>query len=107
MPSQHSSVGWAFVYGARGLPFDSHQCLHKYVEEISLAADIAPEVNLQEHETYTPLPSANKAEPNLALKHRGDITRSPKQGYMWPHKKGLMSSKNYKKNKKQIQFLDC
>ena len=26
----------------------------------------------------------NKAEPTLALKPRGDITRNPKQGYHWP-----------------------
>ena len=37
--------------------------------------------------TRTPPPSANKAEPTLALKPRGDVTRSPKQGYQWPHKK--------------------
>ena len=34
----------------------------------------------------TPLQSSNKVEPTLALKPRGDITRSPKQGYQWPHK---------------------
>ena len=34
----------------------------------------------------THLPSANKAKPTLALKPRGDIIRSPKQGYQWPHK---------------------
>ena len=28
--------------------------------------------------TRTPLPSVNKAEPTLALKPRGDVTRSPK-----------------------------
>ena len=27
---------------------------------------------------------ANKGEPTLALKSRGDITRNPKQGYQWP-----------------------
>ena len=26
---------------------------------------------------------ANKAEPTLALKPRGDVTRNPKQGYKW------------------------
>ena len=31
----------------------------------------------------------NKAEPTLALKPGGDITRSPKQGYQWPHKKDV------------------
>ena len=40
----------------------------------------------QECISHTPLPSANNAEPTLTLKPRGDITRSPKQGYQWPHK---------------------
>ena len=34
----------------------------------------------------------------LALKPSGDVTRSPKQGYQWPHEKD-MSSKNSKKKK--------
>ena len=29
----------------------------------------------------------------LALKPRGDVTRSPKQGYQWPHKKDLCPPK--------------
>ena len=29
----------------------------------------------------------------LALKPRANVTRNPKQGYQWPHKKGLMSFK--------------
>ena len=37
--------------------------------------------------TRTPPLSSNKAEPTLALKPKGDVTRSPKQGYQWPHKK--------------------
>ena len=65
----------------------------RYMEEIGLAAMLtakrsagfAPEVNLREHITCMPLPSANKAAP-LALKPSGDITRSPKQGYQWPQK---------------------
>ena len=40
---------------------------------------VAPEVNLMEHISHTPPQSSNKAEPILALKPRGDITRSPKQ----------------------------
>ena len=55
----HSSVGWAFAHGVRGLPFDSHQCLRRYVEEIGSAAmlaakrsaGVAPEVNLRERVT--------------------------------------------------------
>ena len=33
----------------------------------------------------------------LALKPRGDVTRSPKQGYQWPHEKDLCPPKNKKK----------
>ena len=51
--------------------------------------------------TRTPPPSANKAEPTLALKPRGDVTRSPKQGYQWPHKKDSCPPKIFKKKKKK------
>ena len=47
---------------------------------------VVPEVNLREHISPTPPPGANKAVPTLTLKPRGDVTRSPKQGYQWPHK---------------------
>ena len=33
----------------------------------------------------------------LALKPRGDVTRSPKQGYQWPHEKNSCPPKNFKK----------
>ena len=45
------------------------------------SAGVAPEVNLREHVTHTPLANANKA-----LKPRGGISRSPEQGYHWPRK---------------------
>ena len=35
----------------------------------------------------------------LALKPRGDITRSPKQGYQWPYEKDLYPPKIYLKKK--------
>ena len=57
---------------------------------------VAPEVNPREYISRTPPPSANKAEPTLALKPRGDVTRSPKQGYQWPTN-GHVSKKNLKK----------
>ena len=41
---------------------------------------VTPEVNLKEHISPTPLQSSNKAEITLALKSRGDVTRSPKTG---------------------------
>ena len=39
---------------------------------------------------------ANEAEPTLALKPRGYVTRNPKQGYQSPQK-GHVSAKNLKK----------
>ena len=45
----------------------------------------------------TPPPNVNKAAP-LILKLRGDVTRSPKQGYQWPHKKDLCPPKIFKKD---------
>ena len=47
---------------------------------------VALEVNLRECISHTPLPIANKSEPTLVLKPRGEVTSSPKQGYQWPHK---------------------
>ena len=47
---------------------------------------VAPEVNLRERISHMPPQSSNKAEPTLALKPRGDVTRSLKQGYQWPQK---------------------
>ena len=47
--------------------------------------------------TRMPLLSWNKTEPTLALKPRGDITRSPKQGYQWPNKKDSCPPKIFKK----------
>ena len=38
-------------------------------------------------------------ESTLALKSRVDVTRIPKQGYQWPHKKVLCPPK-FKKSKK-------
>ena len=41
--------------------------------------------------------------PTLALKHRGDVTRSPKQGYQWPNKKDSCPPKFFLK---QLTYLD-
>ena len=65
---------------------------------------VAPEVNLREHISHTPLQSSNKAEPTLAFKPRGDITRSPKQGYQWPQN-GHVSKKKFKEKKKLSLLL--
>ena len=61
------------------------------------------EVNLRERVTRTPPQSSNKAEPTLASKPRGDVTRSPKQAYQWPHKWTCVQQKFKKKKKKKIR----
>ena len=50
------------------------------------SAGVAPEVNLR----ITP-EKARKGS-TLALKSRADVTRSPKQGYQWPHKKDVCNA---------------
>ena len=49
---------------------------------------------VQENVQHIRLCQAQKRLSTVALKFRGDVARSPKQGYQWPHKKGIMSS-NY------------
>ena len=43
--------------------------------------------------TFASAKIANKAEPTLALKPRGDVTRNPKQGYQWPQKRTCVRQK--------------
>ena len=50
--------------------------------------------------TFASANIANKAEPTLALKPRGDVTRNPKQGYQWPQKRTCVRQKLLKKKKK-------
>ena len=51
--------------------------------------------------TFTSAKIANTAEPTLALKPRGVITRNPKQGYQWPQKRTCVHQKTLKKKKDQ------
>ena len=61
------------------------------------SACVAPEVDLGECTLHSPPQKVNKAQPNLALKPRGDVTRNPKHGYQWPQKRTCGSQKLYKK----------
>ena len=63
----------------------------------TLAKGVTPVVNLRERILRMPPPSANKAEPTLALKPRGDVTRSPKREYQWPHKWTCVQQNFFKK----------
>ena len=65
---------------------------------------VTPEVNLREHISCMPLQSSNKAEPTLALKPRGDVTRSLKQRYQWPQKWTCVRQK-FLKNKRKKTVL--
>ena len=51
---------------------------------VKTLASVAPEVDCRECALHSPPQKANKAEPTVALKHRGDVTRNPKQDYQWP-----------------------
>ena len=95
--------------------FESHQCLagiwkrwlgchvgHQEVSRCHTRGESQGTCNI----TGTPPLSSNKAEPILALKPRGNVTRSPKQGYQWPHKKDSCTPKNFKK-KKKISVQQC
>ena len=63
---------------------------------------VVPEVDLGQCTLHSPPQKANKAEPTVALKPSGDVTRNPKQGYQWPPKRTCVSSKNLKKTKQHI-----
>ena len=58
---------------------------------------VAPEVNLRERRSHMPPQSSNKAEPTLALKPRGDVTRSPKTGVSVVPKMDMCPTKIKKK----------
>ena len=115
MPSRDSSVGrasaWSHtVSGSMIAPsFESHQCLagmwkrwlscHAGCQEVCRCHTRGESQGMC-NVTRSPLLNSNKAEPTLALKPRGDVTRSPKQGYQWPHKKDSCPPKFIKKTKK-------
>ena len=50
------------------------------------SSHLAPDVDLGECTLHLPLPKVNKAEPTLALKPRGEVTRNPKWGTSGPKK---------------------
>ena len=60
---------------------------------VKRSAGLAPEVNLRNSMQAR----KHASEFTLALKPRADVTRSPKQGYQWPHKKDMCPPKTLKK----------
>ena len=78
----------------------------RYVEEIGMAAmlvtkrlaGVTPELNLRECVICMPLHL-----PTLALKPKGEVTRSPKQGYQWSTKRRYILQFKKKNNMKICQ----
>ena len=64
------------------------------------SAGVAPKVNLREHVTYMPPPSVNKAAHSGFETQRRHHQKS-KTGVSMASQKGLMSSKNFKKEKEK------
>ena len=62
----------------------------RYMEDVGTTSILAAKRVLYQVNKYT---SAQIRLPTLALKPRRDITRSPKQGYQWPHKNDLCPPK--------------
>ena len=94
--------GSAFVYCPGDCLFESepsptsaHACreVTGRAPAAKRSACVAPEVDLGECTFHLPLQKANKAEPTLALKPRGDVTRNTKQGYQWPPKRTCVRQK--------------
>ena len=94
--------GSAFVFCPGDCPFKFEPSLtsaHAYREmtDCVLAskrlASVAPEVDLRNVHYICHPKNVNKAEPTLALKPRGDITRNPKQGYQWRQKRTCVRQK--------------
>ena len=67
------------------------------------SAGVAPEVNLREHVTHTPLPSTNKAA-HSCFKTQRRCHQNSKTGVSVAPQKGLMSSKIFLKNKNNVGF---
>ena len=57
------------------------------------------------YSTFTSAKIANQAEPTLALKPRGDVTRNPKQGTSGPKKRTCVLPKTFLKKTKKTNFF--
>ena len=92
--------------------FESHQCLagmwkrrlgcHSGCQKVGRCCTRGESQGMC-NVTHTPPLSSNKAEPTLALKPRGHVTRSPKQEYQWPHKKDSYPPKNPEETSPEVQ----
>ena len=61
---------------------------------------VAPELHLRECILHSPIAKANEAQPTLALKSRGNVTKKPKLGYKWPKRDMCMCLTKYFKKRR-------
>ena len=99
--------GSAFVFCSCGCTFESEPSptsAHAYGEVTGCACSKCSTrgESWGMYITFASAKIANKAEPTLALKPRGDVTRNPKQGYQWPQKRTCVRQKLKKKKKKKL-----
>ena len=88
---------WLAWFKSCTLPLLKHACGESDWLAIYTGKGVALEVNLRERISHTPLQAWIRLPP-LALKPRGDVTRSLKQGYPVAPKNG----KKFKKEKKSF-----
>ena len=62
-----------------------------------MSVGVAPEMDFRECTLCSPL-KLQMRKPTLTLKHRGDVTKNPKQGYKWPQNKTRICQKRFKKS---------
>ena len=70
---------------------------HTYMEEICRGLQVSHQRWISRNMLHVRLSKAWINLPTVALEPRGDVTRSPKQGYQWLHKKDSCPPKIKKK----------
>ena len=86
-------------------PMLVNEYICKYVDQKGSAAmltsiqstGVTPEVNLRITQVRKNTGEKAHRGSTLALKPRADVTRSPKQGYQWPHNKDVCPPENFLK----------
>ena len=97
-----------FEYGI--LPLLKQACGEQWpaaMLAINRSTGVTPEVNVRENTSYIHLYQIWLRLLTLDLKPRGDITRSPKQGYQWSHKRTGVHQKLFEKTyyKSHVAYL--
>ena len=98
MPSRDSSVSRCLLAGKLERKPAQLPC------QLPRGWQVSHQKWIREHVRVCPPLPAWIRLPTMALKPRPDITRSPKQGYQWSHKKDLCPPKILKKKRISMQM---